>query len=86
MERVLIISPPELVAYLNLWWLALKRVAPEHGKLFALLAVPALVGEPGLHGRVEALRDGQVVAVVPQPKRRDLTPHDLLVSVTKQVI
>lgn len=73
--------------YLNLGWLALERVAPEQGKLFTpsnvLLAavatvVPAL-HEPGLHGRVEVVRDGQVVAVVPQPKRRDLAPHNFLV-------
>lgn len=71
--------------YLNLGWLALKRVAPEQGKLFVALVLGAVstvapaLQEPGLHGRVEVLRDGQVVAVVPQPKRWDLTPHNLLV-------
>lgn len=72
--------------YLDLGWLALKRRGPEQDKRFAAghtlldgnhavaAAVPAL-HQPCLHYGVEVLRDGEVVAVVPHPKRRDLATH-----------
>lgn len=52
----------------------------DGGAGVAAAAAPAALHQPGLHGRVEVLRDGEIVAVVPHPKRRDLPPHHLLVG------